>query len=36
MADGAPVHFLQGLAQGIELRAETFQVSGLQSLQRLI
>ncbi len=36
MAGGLPVHFLQKLAHGIELRAEAFPVAGLQSLHRLI
>ena len=36
VAAGVSVHFLQELAHCIELRAEAFPVSGLQSLYRLI
>jgi hypothetical protein len=36
VAGGGSVHFFQDVAQGIELRAETFPVSSLQSLHRLI
>ena len=36
VAAGVPVHFLQKFAHCIELRAEAFPISGLQSLHRLI
>ena len=36
LASGASVHFLQKLAHCIELRAEAFPISGLQSLHCLI
>jgi hypothetical protein len=36
MAGGAPVHFFQKLVHCIELRAEAFPISGLQSLHCLV